>query len=86
MSRDEEEKSSISRDTTKDTERAKNSKWSTSDIIGFVLFVGCWVVFSAFITLWVADKGFNIVLAIIAGIVGGFITTVISWILGRGGV
>lgn len=69
-----------------DTELPRNTKWSVIDIIGFILFACCWIVFTVLITIWVSDKGFNIVLAILAGIIGGFIATVVTWVLGRGGV
>lgn len=57
-----------------------------SDIAGIVGFFVMWIVYAGLI-IWAGhDFGWNIILAIFAGIVGGFIAALITYVLGSAGV
>lgn len=59
---------------------------SGSDIAGFIGFFVLWIVYSG-LFIWAAhDAGWNIVLAVLAGVVGGFIAALITYVLGASGV
>jgi uncharacterized membrane protein len=68
---------------TYDSESSKGDRFS--DAITTILFLGTWLVLSTVITLWITDMGLHIFLAVILGIVGGFIANVLAWLIFRSG-
>lgn len=56
------------------------------DVAGIIFFFVLWAAYAGFI-IWAAnDAGWNIVLAILAGVVGGLIATVLTYVLSDLGV
>jgi hypothetical protein len=53
--------------------------------LGILLFIACWIVFGIIIFHALTSMGIFIVFAVLGGIIGGFIATVITWIIGMAG-
>jgi uncharacterized membrane protein YeiH len=48
-------------------------------------FFVTWAILGAGITFWLNDSGPDMLLAVIAGFIGGFIVNVLAWIIFRSG-
>lgn len=79
-------KSSVPKVNSYDTYNGEESKSNRIDsFITIILFLGTWLVLGTIFTLWLADKGLVIFLAVILGIIGGFIANILAWLIFRSG-
>lgn len=79
-------KSSAPKVTSYDTYDGVDSKSDRiNSVLTIILFLGTWLVLGTIITLWLADKGLVIFLAVILGIIGGFIANIAAWLIFRSG-
>lgn len=46
-----------------------------------VAFIGTWAVLGASITFWLNDKGLDMLLAVIIGVIGGLFANALAWII-----
>jgi hypothetical protein len=66
----------------------RDGKFSADDAftgLGVVFFIICWIVFGVAIFHALTSMGIFVALAVIVGIIGGFIATVITWMIGMAG-
>lgn len=66
-------------------EKDSSAPLSGSDIAGMVGFLALWIIYAGCI-IWAGhDFGWNMILAILAGIIGGFIAALITYVVGSSG-
>lgn len=78
----------LKRAHNKETSPNKSGKFSWDEIsfgLGTLLFIACWIVLGVIIFHYLTGMGIVVVLAVLGGIIGGFIAAVITWIVGMAG-
>ena len=69
--------------------QAAKSADSVDDVftgLGIFFFIVCWIVLGVFIFHVLTGMGVVVVLAVLGGIIGGFIADVILWMMGMAGI
>lgn len=49
--------------------------------MNILAFIGTWAILGAGITFWLNDRGLDMFLAVIIGVIGGLIVNALAWVI-----